>query len=626
MDNKIFDQIITEIGNGNFNVAIQHCNDILTDYPENRSVYEIRSGCYYALGNYESAISDLTTSIDKYKNNGESNDEIINLFVKRGKIYLEKGDWLNASEDFKKILDFNQNLPEVQNNLGICYRRMDNYDAALYHSTQAIKLNHDYAEAYNNRANINISLGKYHEAIVDYSRSIELNPLNANVYFNRGSIYYDILKNKVNAIQDFLKAVVINPNFKSEILNQYPELSQAFENTSEESKKEDLHKQDSVTEEKVITEAVDMPDEKKADKQEEAVTQEKVLPEAIEVPIDKAEVKQEVTMPEEESAVEPDNTDIGFSIDDFSSLFQEKTADTPQGLTEDQPLKPLKPIQESAKDDDIVIPDLDLKSMFTNLNESEETIHTEEEPMLNDKPVITDAIKSLHDEIQTNGEKVKEDSGIMGGVKFEGMTDFEDKDKVFDGEPAGIRQSETVEEKKSFLKSPLFFIILILIIGIVILLSVVKFFDTQENQISNAPTDRKADSTIVKKTDSVKADTKDTVTQKEPEEKEAKETKKEEVKTEEPVKQNTELTSKNLGFISDKKQFVLFSEPDGYYVQMGSYKEKTKADEKLKLLEKNNIKGKVTEADLKEKGIFYRVRAGVFKTPEEAKEKTIKLE
>jgi cell division septation protein DedD len=101
---------------------------------------------------------------------------------------------------------------------------------------------------------------------------------------------------------------------------------------------------------------------------------------------------------------------------------------------------------------------------------------------------------------------------------------------------------------------------------------------------------------------------------------------KEEVKKEEPPKQNAELTTRNLGFISEKKQFVLFSEPDGYYVQIGSYKEKPKADEKLKLLDKNNIKGKVIETDLKEKGIFYRVRAGVFTTPEEAREKTIKIE
>jgi hypothetical protein len=134
----------------------------------------------------------------------------------------------------------------------------------------------------------------------------------------------------------------------------------------------------------------------------------------------------------------------------------------------------------------------------------------------------------------------------------------------------------------------------------------------------NTQVDVKVDSAIVKKTDTLKGELKDTLSKVEPEKEAVTEKKQEEVKKEEPPKQNAELTTKNLGFISDKKQFVLFSEPDGYYVQIGSYK--------LKLLEKNNIKGKVVEADLKEKGTFYRVRAGVFSSPEEAREKTIKIE
>jgi len=605
MDNKIFDQIITEIGNGNFNVAIQHCDIILNDYPENRGVYEIRSGCYYALGNYDSAIGDLTSSIDKYPGGGESKDEIINLYTKRGKIYLEKGDWLKASEDFEKILGLNQNLSEIQNSLAVCYRKMDNYDEALYHSTQAIKLNQNYAEAYNNRANINISLGKYHEAIVDYTRSIELNPLSANVYFNRGSIYYDIINNKENGIQDFIKAVVINPNFKEEILNHYPELAKSFENTAEDSRKEQVSKEEVVSKEMPIS-----------DVKETAVPEvkETPLPEVKEEPISKAEI-----VPEHK------DDDIGFSLDDFSLLFKDKQDDTliPTFKVEEPLAEPLKEVKKA---DDIVIPEFDLKSLFNNSIESEEITQVEEEPLPNNKPLITEDVKTLHDEIQTNGNKEKDDSGLMGGVKFGGMPGFENKEPVFDTDPNSKHMVKSVEEKRSFLRSPIFFIILILLMGIIILLSVVKFFDSQENQQVNTQVDVKVDSAIVKKTDTLKVELKDTLSKVEPEKEAVTEKKQEEVKKEEPPKQNAELTTKNLGFISDKKQFVLFSEPDGYYVQIGSYKEKSKADEKLKLLEKNNIKGKVVEADLKEKGTFYRVRAGVFSSPEEAREKTIKIE
>ena len=46
----------------------------------------------------------------------------------------------------------------------------------------------------------------------------------------------------------------------------------------------------------------------------------------------------------------------------------------------------------------------------------------------------------------------------------------------------------------------------------------------------------------------------------------------------------------------------------------------------LLLLTRQNIKGAVVEVDLKEKGIYYRVRAGAFKSEEEAKQVTTKLE
>lgn len=621
MDNKIFDQILSEIRCSNFKVAIQYCNELLNDNPDYPSVYEIRSGCYYALGEYDSAINDLNNSIELLKNNGESKGEIIKLYNKRGKIYQEKGDWSKASEDFRKILLINPNLPETQNNLAVCLRRMDNYEEALYHSSQAIMLNNEYAEAYNNRANINISLGKYHEAITDYSHSIELNPLSANVYFNRGSIYYDIFNDKENALKDFLKAISIKQEFREELSSHFPDLINALDNRP------------AVTEEPVLTEESVLSEEP-------ILTEEPVL---TEEPI----LTEEPVLTEEPILTE--ETNIDFSLEEFGSLLNDKK---PELISADQEIKksdepkspdfsslfdkleednsePFPPKSaEVSKTDDIIIPTFDLKSMFAEINDSEDLPIQEEEPSFINKPVITDDVKLLHEDIQSAPEGEITSSGKMGGMNFDSKSSFKNNEPVSGKSTERESFLQTQEEKKSFLRSPVFFIILIGLMGIIILLSVLKFFKSQESQIVNIPTEVKVDSAVLKNTDTLKEETKDTVKESETKTEEVKkeEPKKEEVKKEEPPKQNTELTTKNLGFISEKKQFVLFSEPDGYYVQIGSYKEKTKADEKLKLLEKNNIKGKVYEVDLKEKGIFFRVRAGVFATPEDAKAKTVKIE
>ena len=632
MDINIFDKIISEIENGNFVNAIQHCDELLNENPDNRSVYEIRSGCYYSIGDYDSAIRDLTYSIVKIHSGKDSTDEIIGLYGKRGKIFLKKSEWLKASEDYKKILALNQNIPEIQNSLALCYRKLENYIDALYHSSLAIKLNNEYAEAYNNRANINICMEKYQEAISDYTRSIELNPLSANVYFNRGSIYYDILNKKDNALQDFLKAININPNFKEELENRYPDLINTLDN-KKESTEEYIPPKETIIDLPIIPEIV-IP-------KQEDIPHKEVVIDPPKIP--------EIVVPKQE------DTDIGFSLNDFASLFNDKK-DSKTGPVfpaseeinktdgnvkpdfaslldekKDDKIEPVIPTifesfpqsnEEVKKSEEIVIPEFDLKSIFSNTIETEEISPTELESSFPGRPVISNDIKLLHDEIQAGGEKVKEPSELVSGVNFGDMSHFENKEPVFDTDTFSKYVPKREEKRRSFLRSPVFFIILIFLMAIIILLSVLKFFKSRENQIVNIPAEIKVDSSTVKNTDTLKEVIKDTVTQKQQIEKSEtyidEEMKPDNVPTKE-VKPETKLTTKNFGYISDKKQFVLFSEPDGYYVQIGSYKEKSKADEKLKLLEKNGLKGKISEVDLKEKGIFYRVRVGVFLTPEEAK-------
>ena len=103
------------------------------------------------------------------------------------------------------------------------------------------------------------------------------------------------------------------------------------------------------------------------------------------------------------------------------------------------------------------------------------------------------------------------------------------------------------------------------------------------------------------------------------------ETVKEENIQETPVTESP-ATPKTIGFISDKRKFMMFRETDGFWVQVGSFKDKTNAQNMLGILEKNGLKARITEADLGTIGVFFRVRAGSFSSQEDAKGNTIRLE
>ena len=57
--------------------------------------------------------------------------------------------------------------------------------------------------------------GKYQDAIKAYSKGIELDSQNAMIYYNRGNVYGRNLANFYLAIEDFNRAIDLNPEFVS---------------------------------------------------------------------------------------------------------------------------------------------------------------------------------------------------------------------------------------------------------------------------------------------------------------------------------------------------------------------------------------------------------------------------
>ena len=97
--------------------------------------------------------------------------------------------------------------------------KQQEYEEAIKHYTEAIKLKPDFAEAYNNRGNAYYEKEEFDNAISDYNTAIKLNPDLAEVYKSRGTAY--ALKGEFdNAIRDYTEAIRLNPDYASAYNNR----------------------------------------------------------------------------------------------------------------------------------------------------------------------------------------------------------------------------------------------------------------------------------------------------------------------------------------------------------------------------------------------------------------------
>jgi len=86
---------------------------------------------------------------------------------------VEKGELQKAEELYKQCLELNP-VPEIWNNLGNVYRRMERNARAIECYQKAIELSKDYAPAYVNLASALLNLERYDNAKLLLLRAIQI--------------------------------------------------------------------------------------------------------------------------------------------------------------------------------------------------------------------------------------------------------------------------------------------------------------------------------------------------------------------------------------------------------------------------------------------------------------------
>ncbi len=147
----------------------------------------------------------------------------------RHESYLDFAGYLASDDDFRWLKGI---LVELKDDEGLFYLGNAFYGRELFESgikcyDESLELKAD-AGAYNNRGLAYSELKQYDRAIENYRKAIELNPKYAEAYSNRGLAYSE-LKQYDRAIEDYGKAIKLNPDLPEAYNNRglaYYELKQ----------------------------------------------------------------------------------------------------------------------------------------------------------------------------------------------------------------------------------------------------------------------------------------------------------------------------------------------------------------------------------------------------------------
>ncbi|KAL6088015.1 hypothetical protein STEG23_022373, partial [Scotinomys teguina] len=165
--------------------------------------------CVFRKNSPYRALQDY--SVSALINDGYEN---LNCFLHRGILYAQLKLWMLAICDFETVISLERNSTLAYINIGLIHLlHLDNYTEALWHFSEAIKVDPLYIQSYICRAETYNKLHKVKKAVCELSRAIHLQPDGIQLYIIRGQYLlmmkcYDLAKFTIYQVAEMNKGVI----------------------------------------------------------------------------------------------------------------------------------------------------------------------------------------------------------------------------------------------------------------------------------------------------------------------------------------------------------------------------------------------------------------------------------
>ncbi|AZA98120.1 tetratricopeptide repeat protein [Chryseobacterium joostei] len=189
----------------------------------------------YLMKNCSSLKNAVNTSESKYESlskNKEAKD-----FYDKAINSSEKEDWKDAIQNYEQAVKIDPKFIYAWDNLGICYRRIGEYDKAIDAYKKSLEIDPKGKMPMQNIAITYIYKKEYQKAIDAYSDFDKVYPGDPEVYYGIGQVYFANLKNNEKALDYICKAYKIYAEQKSPYRTDAETvLAHIYKNMSEEGK------------------------------------------------------------------------------------------------------------------------------------------------------------------------------------------------------------------------------------------------------------------------------------------------------------------------------------------------------------------------------------------------------
>lgn len=174
-------------------------------FPDNIETLLKLAELYFLVQYYQEGIDYANRAL-------KINENLAKAYFIKGSIYRESGDTSRAISSLETATEQDNKYIEAFYDLGVLYSARKNPIALEYYNT-VLKLDPQNKDAAYAKAKLLQDLGKIDEAIQLYQQLISIEANCVYCYYNLGAIYLEITKEPKKALEQFSKAVEINPSY-----------------------------------------------------------------------------------------------------------------------------------------------------------------------------------------------------------------------------------------------------------------------------------------------------------------------------------------------------------------------------------------------------------------------------